>query len=58
MISSHDLQVLQWDFQSEYHSLEDTWSTWRSSENPIYLEEDLEYHLKIAPADHLKTWKT
>jgi hypothetical protein len=42
----------------EDHSLEDTWNTWRSSENPIYLEEDLEYHLKIAPADHLKTWKT
>jgi len=20
--------------------------------------EDLEYHLKIAPADHLRTWKT
>jgi hypothetical protein len=35
-----------------------TWNTWRSSENPISLEEDLEYHLKIAPADHLKTWKT
>ena len=42
----------------EDHSLKDTWSTWRSSENPRYLEEDLEYHLTIAPADHLKTWKT